>query len=165
MLTINCLTVCINVRRILVRGSMPPCCLRRRKFDYKMVHSPPPPFRKVLFFACFRFLIFYSFFPGGSADPICPYVWTPMTVCYVMNSMFCIRCYLNVSALYTALELVVMIEHFLLTHIEGILSTDFFLKTFIHRKYGRYRQDTDMYKRQKQNNNTQYTLQQGNDIF
>jgi len=29
-----------------------------------------------------------------------------------------------------------------------------FMKTFIHRKYGRYRQDTDMYKRQKQNNNT-----------
>ena len=31
-----------NVRRILVRGSMPPCCLRRRKFwkfDYEMVHS------------------------------------------------------------------------------------------------------------------------------
>ena len=26
------------------------------------------------------------------------------------------------------------------------------MKTFIHRKYGRYRQDTDMYKRQKQNN-------------
>jgi len=24
------------------------------------------------------------------------------------------------------------------------------MKTFIHRKYGRYRQDTDMYKRQKQ---------------
>jgi len=127
MLTINCLTVCINVRRILVRGSMPPCCLRRRKFDYKMVHSPPPPFRKVLFFACFRFLIFYPFFQGGSADPICPYVRTPMTVCCVMNSMFCIRCYLNVSALYTALELVVMIEHFLHTQIEGILSTDFFL--------------------------------------
>ena len=31
-----------NVRRILVRGSMPPCCLRRRKFwkfDYEIVHS------------------------------------------------------------------------------------------------------------------------------
>ena len=31
-----------NVRRILVRGSMPPCRLRRRKFwkcDYEMVHS------------------------------------------------------------------------------------------------------------------------------
>jgi len=25
--------------------------------------------------------------------------------------------------------------------------------------HGRYRQDTDMYKRQKKNNNTQYTLQ------
>ena len=33
---------CRNVRRILVRGSMPSCRLRRRKFrkfDYKMVHS------------------------------------------------------------------------------------------------------------------------------
>ena len=30
------------------------------------------------FFACFRFLIFHPFFPGGSADPICPYVRTPM---------------------------------------------------------------------------------------
>jgi len=28
-----------NVRRILVRGSMPPCRLRRRKFDYEMLHS------------------------------------------------------------------------------------------------------------------------------
>ena len=28
-----------NVRRILVRGLMPPCRLRRRKFDYEMVHS------------------------------------------------------------------------------------------------------------------------------
>jgi len=29
--------------------------------------------------ACFRFLIFHPFFPGGgSADPICPYLRTPM---------------------------------------------------------------------------------------
>jgi len=28
-----------GVRRILVRGSMPPCRLRRRKFDYEMMHS------------------------------------------------------------------------------------------------------------------------------
>jgi len=28
-----------NVRGILVRGSMPPCRLKRRKFDYEMVHS------------------------------------------------------------------------------------------------------------------------------
>jgi len=43
-----------------------------------------------------------------------------------MNSMFCTRCYLNVIALYTALELDAVIEHFRLTQIEGILSTDFF---------------------------------------
>jgi len=35
--------------------------------------------------------------------------------------MFSIRCYLNVIALYTALELDVMIEHFRLTRIEGLL--------------------------------------------
>jgi len=34
-----CVVVCRNVRRILVRGSVPPCRLRRRKFDYEMVHS------------------------------------------------------------------------------------------------------------------------------
>jgi len=45
-----------------------------------------------------------------------------------MNSMFCIRCYLNVIALYTALELDVVIEQFRLTQIERILSTDFCLK-------------------------------------
>jgi len=77
---------------------MPPSRLRQRKFwkfDYEMLHSEvylnkymwsayiapfsPPPFRKLLFFACFRFLIFHPFFQGGgSADPICPYVRTPM---------------------------------------------------------------------------------------
>ena len=35
---------------------------------------------------------------------------------------------MNVIALYAALELDVMTEHFLLTRTEGILSTDFFLK-------------------------------------
>jgi len=49
-----------------------------------------------------------------------------LTVCYLMNSMFCTRCYLNVITLYTALELDAVIEHFRLTQIEGILSTDFF---------------------------------------
>ena len=39
---------------------------------------PHPPFRKLLFFARFRFLIFHPFFRRGSADPICPYVRTPM---------------------------------------------------------------------------------------
>ena len=36
------------------------------------------------------------------------------------------RCYLNVIALYTALELDFVIEHFLLIQVEGVLSTDFF---------------------------------------
>ena len=42
--------------------------------------------------------------------------------------MFRIRCYLNVIALYTALELGVVVEHFQLIHTGGILSTDFVLK-------------------------------------
>jgi len=53
-------------------------------------------------------------------------------------------------------------SHFILALWQScVLSTVVLMKTFIHRKYGRYRQDTDMYKRQKQNNNTQYTLQHG----
>jgi len=32
-------TAARNVRRIFVRRSMPPCRLRRRKFDYEMMHS------------------------------------------------------------------------------------------------------------------------------
>ena len=39
-----------------------------------------PPFRKLLFLHVFVFH-FSSIFPGGgSADPICPYVRTPMAV-------------------------------------------------------------------------------------
>ena len=38
----------------------------------------PPPFRKLLFFACFRFQFIIHFSTGGSADPICPYVRTPV---------------------------------------------------------------------------------------
>ena len=76
-------------------GPMPPCRLRRRKFDYEMVNSEVylnkyynnnnnhhqldqpvithitstlPPFRKLLFFACFRLLIILSIFPGGSGN-------------------------------------------------------------------------------------------------
>jgi len=54
-----------------------------------------------------------------------------------MYSMFCIRCYLNVIALYAALELDVMIEHFRLTQAAGILSrpTDFFLKISFNLRY------------------------------
>ena len=67
---------------------MPPCRLMRIffwKFDYEMVHSevylnkyvvsiapfPHPPFRKLLFFTCFRFLIFIHFFQG-----VCGYACT-----------------------------------------------------------------------------------------
>jgi len=50
----------------------------------------------------------------------------------LVKSTFCVRCYLNGIALYTALELDVMIEHFRLTHIEGILSTDFFLTIYFN---------------------------------
>ena len=96
-----------GVRRILVRGSMSPCRLRRRIFwkcDYETVHSEVYPNKYVVsiapfstsacpdcsqnilktavFFACFRFLFFHQFFSkgGGSADRICPYVRTPMVV-------------------------------------------------------------------------------------
>jgi len=87
-------------------GSMPPCRLRRRKFwkfDYDMVHSEVylnkyvvsiAPFstsarpdcsqnitktQKTAHFCMFSLFNFSSIFPGGhSADPICPYVRTPM---------------------------------------------------------------------------------------
>jgi len=67
-----------HVRRILVRGSMPPCRLRRRKFrksDYEMAHSEV---LKMVFFSMFSLFNFSFIFPGGSADHICPYVPTPM---------------------------------------------------------------------------------------
>ena len=41
--------------------------------------APFSPLQKTALLACFRFLIFRPFFHGGSAYPICPYVWTPMT--------------------------------------------------------------------------------------
>jgi len=68
-------------------GSMSPCHLWRRKFDYELVHSEvylnkyvvsiysavlPPAFRKLLFFACFRFLIFHPFFQEGQLTPFAP---------------------------------------------------------------------------------------------
>jgi len=76
-----------------LRGSMPPCRLRRRKFckfDYETVHfgvylnkytvsvapfsTPACPdcsqnIYKTAFFACFRFLIFIHFFQGGQLTP------------------------------------------------------------------------------------------------
>ena len=42
------------------------------------VTSPPLPIQKTALFCIFRFLIFHPFFQG-SADPICPYVRTPMS--------------------------------------------------------------------------------------
>ena len=68
LVTVTTTSVC----RILVRGSMPPCRLRRRKFYHPYPH---PPFRKLLFSACFRFLIFHPFFHGGGVSwphlPLC----------------------------------------------------------------------------------------------
>ena len=88
-----------GVRRILVRGSMPPCRLRRRKvgkFDYEIVHSevylnkyvvsiasfstPACPncsqnIQKTALFACFRFLIFHPFFQGGGVS------WPHLSLC------------------------------------------------------------------------------------
>ena len=103
--------LCAGTSAFLVRGSMPPCRLRRNfwKFDYEVVHSEVylnkyvvsiAPFstrpacpgcsqnrplsityklkhRKLLFFVFFNFS---SIFPEGSADPICPYVRTPMAL-------------------------------------------------------------------------------------
>jgi len=105
------LKLCAGTSAFLVRGSMPPCRLRRNfwKFDYEVVHSEVylnkyvvsiAPFstrpacpgcsqnrplsityklkhRKLLFFVFFNFS---SIFPEGSADPICPYVRTPMAL-------------------------------------------------------------------------------------
>ena len=95
---------CRNVRRILVRGSVPPCRLGWRKFwkfDYEMVHSGVSlnkfvvsiaPFstpacpdcshniawtQKTALFACFRFLIFHPFFPGDQLTPFAPMCGRP----------------------------------------------------------------------------------------
>ena len=73
---------------------MPPCRLRQNfgKFDCEMVHSvvylnkyvvsiatfSTPACPDCSVFSCSRLLIFHPFFQGGSVDPICPYVWTPM---------------------------------------------------------------------------------------
>ena len=85
-----------GVRRILVRGSMPPCRLRRRKFrkfDYEMVHSevylnkcvvsiapfstPACPdcaqnIQKTALFCMFSLFHFSSIFPGGQLTPFVP---------------------------------------------------------------------------------------------
>ena len=45
-------------------------------------------FRKLLFFAYFRFFNFSSVFPGGSADPICMYVAYGMYVCVLDHSVY-----------------------------------------------------------------------------
>ena len=62
-----------NVRRILVRGSMPPCRLRQRKFwkfDYEMVHSEV--LKNALFFCMFLLCNFSSIFPRGVSWPHLP---------------------------------------------------------------------------------------------
>jgi len=48
------------------------------KYVVSIAPFSPPPFRKLIFFSCFRFFNFSSIFPGReSADPICAYVRTP----------------------------------------------------------------------------------------
>jgi len=59
-----------NVRWILVRGSMPPCRLRQRKFwkyDYEMMHSEV---LKNALFCMFSPFNFSSIFPGGQLTPL-----------------------------------------------------------------------------------------------
>jgi len=70
-----------HVRRILVRGPMPPCRLRRRKFrksDYEMAHSEV---LKMVFFPCSRFLIFHLFFQGGQLTTFAPMCRRPWPRC------------------------------------------------------------------------------------
>jgi len=95
-----------NVRRILVRGvnaPLPPEAKKNWKFwkfllwsiseqicgQHSAVLYTCLPWllskysiniENCSFFACFRFLIFHPFFRGRSADPICPYVRTPMAM-------------------------------------------------------------------------------------
>jgi len=94
-----------GVRRILVRGSMPPCRLRRRKFDYEMMHSEvylnicgqhsavlytclhphPTPIQKTALFRMFSLFNFFIHLPEGSADSLCRYVRMPMDMSDVRN--------------------------------------------------------------------------------
>ena len=69
----QCCHLARGIRRNLVRGSMPPFRLRWRKLDYPHPHSENCSFCTFLLFTHFS-----SIFPGGSADPICLYVRTPM---------------------------------------------------------------------------------------
>ena len=93
-----------GVRRILVRGSMPPCHLRWRKFwkfeeEYSrrrvminnnnnnnsliisltnqssLVSLHPHPNPENCLFSCFRFLIFHPFFPGVGVS------WPHLSLC------------------------------------------------------------------------------------
>ena len=93
-----------GVRRILVRGSMPPCRLRRRKFDYEMMHSEvylnkyvvsiapfstpaftPTPIQQTALFRMFSLFNFFIHLPEGSADSLCRYVRMPMDMSDVRN--------------------------------------------------------------------------------
>jgi len=59
----------------------PPAAWGEENFQSSLVSlhftSLPPPFRKLLFFACFRFLIFHSFFHGGQLTPFAPMCGRP----------------------------------------------------------------------------------------
>jgi len=92
---------------------MLPCRLRRRKlgkFGYEVLYSKvclnkyvvstapfsypaftPRPFRKLVFFACFRFLIFHPFFQRGQLTTFAPYVRTPMRTSVSEKSVESVR--------------------------------------------------------------------------
>jgi len=69
-------TIARGVRRILVRGVNAPCHLT----SHHSYHFTPTPIQKTDSFCMFSLYNFSSIFPGGSADPIWPYVRTPMTI-------------------------------------------------------------------------------------
>ena len=48
--------------------------------------SPLPPFRKLLFSACFRFLIFHPFFQVGQLTPFAPMCGRPCLDVHLMSS-------------------------------------------------------------------------------
>jgi len=104
-----------NVRRILVRGSMPACRLRRRKlwkFDYEVVHSevylnnyvvsiarslhlPALMLSKYNIniencsFCMFSLFNFLSVFPGGQLTPFAPMCGRP---CPRRKNVVCVVC-------------------------------------------------------------------------
>jgi len=77
-----------GVRRILVRGSMSPCHLRRRKCwksDYEMVHSE-------VYLNKYE----YIHFPGGQLTPFAPMCGPPMLLMLTVTFLCCSDIYISV---------------------------------------------------------------------